>query len=65
MASVLIDKGSAPPLGDVRLLGSGDSIFLRKGWTERTDGARYADAVMSAVARGADVRWIRREAEGQ
>jgi hypothetical protein len=60
VASVLIDKDSAPPLGDLRLMGQGDSIFLRKGWTERKDGARYADAVMTAVARGADVRWLRR-----
>lgn len=60
MTSVLIDKNSAPALGDVRLLGKGDSIFLRKGWTERRDGSRYADAVMAAVTRGADVRWLRR-----
>lgn len=60
MASVLIDKDSAPALGDIRLLGKGDSIFLRNGWTSRRDGTRYADAVMSAVMRGADVRWVRR-----
>ena len=60
MAAVLIDKDIAPALGDIRLLGKGDSIFLRHGWTSRRDGARYADAVMAAVMRGADVRWLRR-----
>lgn len=60
MTSVLITRDSAPPLGDLRALGAGDSIFIRKGAFDRKDAGRYADAVSSAVSRGADVRWVKR-----
>lgn len=60
MASILIGPDKAPALGDVRTLGQGDSIFLRKGWADRRDGGRYAEAISAAVLRGADVRWVRR-----
>lgn len=62
MASIPIGPDKAPALGDVRALGAGDSIFLRKGWGDRRDAGRYADAICAAIARGADVRWVRRGA---
>lgn len=49
----------APALGDVRALGEGDTVWLTPESVQRDDWPRYADAMMVAVSRGADVRWAR------
>jgi hypothetical protein len=58
MAEVLITTKSAPALGDVRTLGTGDTVYMVTGWTARKDAPRYLDAVSAAVTRGADVRHV-------
>lgn len=55
----MIDKGMATALGDVRVLGAGDTVWITPEAVQRKDWARYLDAIASAVSRGADVRWIR------
>lgn len=52
-----ISKDQAPALGDVRLMGSGDTIVVDLDAVDRKDWARYQDAIRQAMARGADVRW--------
>lgn len=54
---MIISAENAPALGDVRACSTGDTIWLRPGATGRTDWPRYADALMVAVTRGANVRW--------
>jgi hypothetical protein len=57
--AVRISATVAPALGDIRALGPGDWISLAEGATARKDWPRYADAILVAVTRGADVRWVR------
>jgi len=57
--SFVISQTSAPPIGDVRAAGEGDMVFIRPGGQRRADWPRYAEALMIAVTRGADVRWVR------
>lgn len=55
--AVKVTRKTAPALGDIRMLGVGDRIILGEGATERRDWPRYAEAIMTAVTRGAEVRW--------
>jgi len=57
VSAVRITGKTAPALGDVRSLGKGDWITLGDGATERRDWPRYAEAIMVAVTKGAEVRW--------
>lgn len=57
--SLWIGPKTAPSLGDVRMAGAAHIIWLRSGATERRDWGRYQDAIAQAVARGADVQWVR------
>ncbi len=52
-----ISGESAPPLGEVRALGDGDTVWLEPGVWSRRDWGRYVDAIAHAVCRGADARW--------
>ncbi|QAX94729.1 hypothetical protein HOV12_gp29 [Streptomyces phage Lilbooboo] len=54
---MFIGPESAPALGDVRALKSGDTVYLKPGAVERRDWGRYADALTQAIARGASVVW--------
>lgn len=56
---VRIAREKAPPLGDIRSMQRGDVVVLVDGVTERRDWPRYADAIIAAVSRGAEVRWSR------
>ncbi|MFE4721625.1 hypothetical protein ACFRLW_35465 [Streptomyces sp. NPDC056728] len=51
-----ISKDQAPALGDVRTLGQGDALVLTPDATQRKDWGRYADAILAAVSRGAEVQ---------
>jgi hypothetical protein len=53
--NVVITKDQAPALGDVRTMGTGDTILVRPNASQRKDWSRYLLAVTQAVARGADV----------
>jgi hypothetical protein len=46
-------------MGDVRAMGAGDTIWLTPEAPFRDDWARYTDALMVALTRGADIRWSR------
>ncbi|QPB09570.1 hypothetical protein CPT_Sycamore_030 [Streptomyces phage Sycamore] len=50
---------AAPALGDIRAMGTGDTVWLSPGVDGRNDWGRYLDALSSAVTRGAEVRWVR------
>lgn len=54
-----VGRHQAVPLGDIRSVSAGDTVLLRSGAEQRSDWARYLDAIAAAVARGADVRWVR------
>ena len=54
-----ITRTSAPPLGDVRRYRRGVTVWLSTDADTREDWSRYLDALGSALARGADVRWMR------
>lgn len=49
-----------PAMGDVREMGSGDTLWLEPAIRESVEWSRYVDAVRHAVTRGADVRWLPR-----
>lgn len=51
-----ISGTAAPALGDLRALGDGDTIWVYADASGRADWARYAEAAMAAVTRGAEVR---------
>ncbi|RCH68734.1 hypothetical protein DT019_08650 [Streptomyces sp. SDr-06] len=53
-----VSHDTAPALGDLRKLGHGDTIWLQADARQRKDWTRYADALATAIARGADVRWF-------
>ena len=55
----VITASAGPALGDIRGLGAGDTVWLREGVTGRRDWSRYVDALVSALTRGAEVRWLR------
>lgn len=55
---LIISKGRAPALGDIRSLGAGDTVWAQSDARERKDWPRYVDAIAAAVSRGADVRWV-------
>jgi hypothetical protein len=57
-AIVDIRQDAAPALGDVRLLGEGDHIYVFKDARARADWPRYAGAIGEAVGRGASVLWL-------
>lgn len=61
----VITKDTAPALGNVRTLGSGDAIVLRPDATQRKDWARYQHAIGEAVSRGAGVHHVRPEGDVQ
>jgi hypothetical protein len=54
---VIISADSAPALGDVRAARA--TVWIRHGAEARRDWPRYLDALMAAIAHGADVRWLR------
>jgi hypothetical protein len=54
-----ISVEAAPALGDIRLLGRGDTIVLADGVEGRRDWGRYLDALASALSRGVEVRRLR------
>lgn len=56
---MIVSAKAAPALGDIRALGPGDVVWLRDGVQGRPDWGRYLDALGFAIARGADVRWVR------
>jgi hypothetical protein len=62
MASVRVSKDSAPALGDLRLMGDGDTLRLETDVRDRRDWGRYLFVIAEAVARGAEVRWPRCDA---
>lgn len=45
-------------LGDVRMLGAGDTVWITRHDVARSDWARYAEAILVAVTRGAEVRQV-------
>lgn len=47
---------NAPAIGDIRIMGRGDTIWLHANVEQRKDWGRYADAIAQALARGAEVR---------
>jgi hypothetical protein len=51
-----ISGTAAPALGDLRALKAGDTVWVYADANGRADWARYADAIVTAVTRGADVR---------
>ncbi len=51
-----ITEQSAPPLGDVRELRTGDVLRLVPGYERRPDWVRYLAAAAHAMARGAQIR---------
>ncbi|ADE43476.1 gp9 [Streptomyces phage phiSASD1] len=53
----IILKGSAPALGDIRAMGQGDTIVVRRAATQRPDWPRFQDAVSVAANRGAQVHY--------
>ncbi|AUG87301.1 hypothetical protein HOS59_gp37 [Streptomyces phage Rowa] len=55
---MILSADSAPALGDIRQAGRGVTIWLREGVNSRKDWPRYADALMVALTRGADIRWV-------
>jgi hypothetical protein len=50
---------SAPAMGDIRMMGQGDVIWLYPDVEDRKDWGRYLDAFAAAITRGAEVRWVR------
>jgi hypothetical protein len=54
-----VKVGAMPAMGDVRLMGEGDTLWLEPPIRESAEWCRYVDAVRHAVSRGADVRWVR------
>lgn len=54
---LFIGPDHAPPLGDVRTLNAGDTVYLKPGANSRKDWGRYADALTNAITRGASVVW--------
>lgn len=58
---MVISAEAAPALGDVRQAGAGQTVWLRAGVTARKDWPRYADALMAALTRGAEIRWFGRD----
>jgi len=51
-----ISKASAPPIGTVRGMQTGDVIWVHANARQRHDWARYSVAIGAAVGRGAEVR---------
>lgn len=51
-----ISLTAAPPIGFIRTLGKGDTIWIHAFAEGRADWPRYADAIACAVGRGAEVR---------
>lgn len=54
---VHIGLRAAPAMGDIRALGSAHTIWIAPEARSRADWARYMDAIMVALTRGADIRW--------
>jgi hypothetical protein len=50
-----ISLANAPALGDVRRMAAGDVIHVKADAHTRKDWPRYADAIATAVTRGASV----------
>ena len=48
-----------PPLGDIRRMGEGDIVWLDPDAPLRGDWPRYLDALMTALTRGAEIKWVR------
>lgn len=59
MADLKIKAGVLPAMGDVRVMGDGDTLWLERPIRESAEWCRYVDAVRHAMSRGADVRWTR------
>lgn len=51
-----ITNANAPPMGDIRAMGAGDTLWIGPDATQRKDWARYVDAIGVAITRGAEVR---------
>lgn len=47
---------NGPPLGDIRTMGRGDTLWLDAEVEKRKDWGHYADAITAAVSRGAEIR---------
>ena len=54
-----VSLASAPALGDLRKLQTGDVVLVRADAVKRNDWPRYSDALTVAHNRGADVRKVK------
>lgn len=50
-----VSYANAPALGDIRRMAAGDVIVVKADAHKRKDWPRYADAISTAVTRGAAV----------
>lgn len=57
MRVVTISLESAPALGDIRLMKSGELIRVTRDAVERPDWTRYMDAIRQAMGNGVNVEW--------
>lgn len=56
-----VSATSAPALGDLRIAGLGDVVYVRADASDRRDWGRYWEALGVAWVRGADVVLMRGE----
>lgn len=54
----MITATAAPAYGDIRLMSSGQTLWLEPGVALRKDWGRILDAMSAAISRGCDVRWM-------
>lgn len=60
--SFFISPDAAPAIGDIREADAACTIYLKPGATQRADWPRYADGIISAIAKGANVVHLGRSA---
>lgn len=53
-----VSRNTAPAMGDVRRMQTGDVLIVHADARKRADWSRFQDAIRHAVARGAEVRWV-------
>ncbi len=54
----MITRESALALGDLMLMGPGDTLWIAPDAPQRKDWSRYVALAAGAICRGADVRWM-------
>lgn len=57
MTTLHVSPETLPPLGDLRALGQGSTVYVSRSMQGHPLWSRYVEAITGALSKGADITW--------